>query len=93
MSSTTKKCSRVLANLLGFDILEHPPYSTDLAHMDFRVFLEIMGKLSVMRFEDATELCIYSSSYTSDWLSDIYAKWLQRHRKCIQIRIYFVENL
>ena len=58
-SSTTKKCSRVLANFLGFEILEHPPYSQDLAPMDLRVFLEIKGKLPGMRFEEATELCIY----------------------------------
>ena len=75
------KYSRVLANFLGFEILEHQPHSSDLAPMDFRVFPEFKGMLPGMRFEDARELCIYAknvvSSYTSDWFSDIYAKWLQ----------------
>ena len=62
-TSTTKKCSRVLANFLDFEILEHPPYSPDFAPMDFRVFSEIKGKLpDGMRFEDATELCIYTQN-------------------------------
>ena len=69
--STNKKCSRVLANFFGLEILEHPPYSLDIAP----IFLEMKGKLSGMRFVDATELCIctqnFVSSYTSDWFSDI----------------------
>ena len=27
--TTTKKCSRVLANVLGFEFLKHPSYSPD----------------------------------------------------------------
>ena len=65
--------------------------------MDFRVFPEIKGKLHGMRFEDATELYIntqnFVSSYTSDWFSDIYAKWSQRHIKYIQIRSNYVEKV
>ena len=49
----------MLANFLGFEILEYPPYSPDLAPMDLRNFPEIKGKLQGMRFEDATERWIY----------------------------------
>ena len=80
--STTKICSRVLANFLG--LLEHPPYSPDLAPIDFRVFPEIKGNLPDMRLEDATELCIYTQNFVSSYNSDYFSEsnvWLQRHRK------------
>ena len=62
-SSTKKKCRRVLAN--GFEILEHPPYSPELAPMDFRFIPEIKEKLPGMRFEDASELYIYTQNVVS----------------------------
>ena len=46
----TKKFRRVLVNFLGFEILEHPPYSPDLAPMDLRVFPEIQGKCQACSF-------------------------------------------
>ena len=33
--------TQIEINLLGFEIFEHPPYSPDLAPMDFRVFPEL----------------------------------------------------
>ena len=62
-SSTKMKCSRVLVN--GFEILEHPSDSPELAPMDFRFIPENMGKLPGMRFEDASELYIYTQNCVS----------------------------
>ena len=56
-----------------------------------------MEKLRGMQFEDAGEVCMYTqnvvSSYTSDRFSDIYAKWLKRHGKCIQIYGDYIEKV
>ncbi|GBP52678.1 Histone-lysine N-methyltransferase SETMAR [Eumeta japonica] len=38
--------------MLGFKILEHPPYSSDLAPSDFYLFLRSKGYLKGKRFED-----------------------------------------
>jgi len=83
-------------NLLGFETLQHPPYSPDLAPFDFKVFPEIKAALRGVRFENARELCVCTqnlvSSYDSDWYSEIYGKWLKRHRKCIQLHGGYVEK-
>ncbi len=47
-------------SLLGFDVLEHPPYSPDLAPMDFRVFPELKASLRGILFDSATELTKHS---------------------------------
>ena len=39
-------------NFLGFEILQHPPYSPGLAPLDFRVFPEIKAALWSIPFED-----------------------------------------
>jgi hypothetical protein len=43
-------------SLLEFEVLEHPPYSPDLAPMDFRVFPEIKSCLRVRKFDSVQEL-------------------------------------
>ena len=84
-------------NLLGFELLQHPPYSPDLAPLDFRVFPEIKAALRGERFEDARELSIFTqnvvSSFSSDWFRDTYDKWLQRHKKCIQFHGDYIEKV
>ena len=40
----------------GFELLEHPPYSLDLAPCDFFLFLLIKGALRGMRFEHVSDL-------------------------------------
>lgn len=42
--------------LLGFDLLEHPPYSPDFAPMDFAIFPFIKSQLRGVIFEDSDEL-------------------------------------
>jgi hypothetical protein len=43
-------------DLLGFKCLKHPPYSPDLAPMDFAVFPYIKSFLRGQRFNDLPEL-------------------------------------
>ena len=84
-------------NLLGFEILRHPPYSPDLAPLDFRVFPEIKAALRGIRFDNPSQLRRQIqdvvSSYGSAWYRDTYTKWVQRHRKCIQVQGGYIEKV
>ena len=42
--------------LIGFDVLEHPPYNPDLAQVDFRVFPELKSEFAwnMIRFSGGT---------------------------------------
>ena len=63
-------------SLLGFETLEHPPYSPDLAPMDFRVVPEIKAQLRGRRFDSGLELQIETqiivSSFDNIWYEDTY---------------------
>ena len=41
---------------LGFNLLPHPPYSPDLAPLDFRLFPDLKKELRGQRFETSLEL-------------------------------------
>ena len=84
-------------SLLGFELLEHPPYSPDLAPMDFRVFPELKANLRGIHFDTAEELTkqtqIVVASFSEDWYIETYNKWLGRHRKCVDIAGDYVEKV
>ena len=84
-------------SFLGFDILEHPPYSPDLTPMDFWVFPELKASLLEIRFDSAEELTkqtqIIVSSLTEDWYMETYTKWMSRHKKCVDIAGDYVEKV
>ncbi|XP_060555546.1 histone-lysine N-methyltransferase SETMAR-like [Ruditapes philippinarum] len=75
-------------DFLGYERLRHPPYSPDLAPLDFCVFPRLKADLRGRRFdtEDEIKYAVRSAirSYTPEWYADIYRKWVQRHRKCIE---------
>lgn len=84
-------------SLLGFELLQHPPYSPDLAPMDFRVFPEVKKMLRGKHFDTSFDLKIETqkiiANYSSDWYSDIYQKWVYRHRKCVATHGDYVEKV
>jgi histone-lysine N-methyltransferase SETMAR len=75
-------------DFLGYERLRHPPYSPDLAPLDFCVFPRLKADLRGRRFdtEDKIKYAVRSAirSYTPEWYVDIYRKWVQWHRKCIE---------
>lgn len=84
-------------DLLGFQLIDHPAYSPDLAPMDFRVFPEVKAQLKGRRFDSLDELRYATrdivASYTEQWYRDTYSKWLTRHQKCIDASgEYFEKN-
>lgn len=84
-------------NLLGFELLEHPPYSPDLAPMDFRVFPGVKKMLRGQHFETSSELQRVTqkvvSGFSSEWYNDIFMKWIYRHRKCVATRGDYIEKV
>jgi histone-lysine N-methyltransferase SETMAR len=52
----TSQTTQLELDLLGFECLKHPPYSPDLAPMDFAVFPYIKSFLRGQRFDDLPEL-------------------------------------
>jgi histone-lysine N-methyltransferase SETMAR len=85
--SHTADTTRLDIGLLGFDLVDHPPYSPDLAPMDFRVFPVVKSALKGTRFEtfehlsNATQRVV--SQLDEEWYIDMFQQWLARHEKCI----------
>ncbi|XP_052806201.1 histone-lysine N-methyltransferase SETMAR-like [Mya arenaria] len=83
-------------SLLAFETLVHPPYSPDLAPMDFRVFPEVKRQLRGHRYDDVNELKIGAQrivgSFPEDWYMETYDKWISRHRKSVQLNGDYVEK-
>ncbi|XP_052796559.1 histone-lysine N-methyltransferase SETMAR-like [Mya arenaria] len=76
--------------LLGFEVLEDPPFSPDLAPMDFRTFPEIKTSLRGWRFQDVADLTLATrrkvSQLDTDWYRETFNKWIARHQKCVALR-------
>ncbi len=84
-------------DFLGFQRLEHSPYSPDLAPMDFAVFPRLKAELRGHHFQDSHELRIAVrraiSHFEADWYQQIYLKWVDRHEKCIRANGDYFEKL
>lgn len=83
--------------VLGFELLPHPPYSPDLAPMDFRVFPELKAQLRGTRFGSVHELNTASqrivSSFDEQWFVDTFDKWIKRHEKCVLVNGDYIEKM
>ena len=81
----------------GLEMIEHPPYSPDLAPCDFWLFPNLKRHLKGRRFESESELiaafleaveCIPVSSY-----SKLFDMWLHRCQRCIDANGEYFEHL
>lgn len=83
-------------DVLGFNRIAHPPYSPDLAPMDFSVFPAIKSELRGIRFEDLVELrsrvMSIIATFKSDWYRYVFAKWVTRHEKCVRCEGRYFEK-
>lgn len=86
--SHTAEKTQLEIDVLGFQRLEHPPYSPDLALLDFAYFPLLKEHLRGQRFEDAEELMketlIFNRRLGKDWCKCVFEKWVKRHRLCVQ---------
>ncbi|XP_052223523.1 histone-lysine N-methyltransferase SETMAR-like [Dreissena polymorpha] len=84
-------------DVIGFQRISQPPYSPDLAPMDFRVFPEVKSQLRGIRFASKHELTVAAqrsvSSFDADWYRDTFDKWISRHIKCIRVGGDYVEKI
>jgi [histone H3]-lysine36 N-dimethyltransferase SETMAR len=74
-------------DLLDFETIVHPPYSPDLAPMDFSIFPEIKRQLRGLRFESAIDLSLkvrsIVASFPESWYVSVFDQWIRRHEKCV----------
>ena len=74
--------------LLGFQRLPHPPYSPDLAPLDFAYFPALKSHLRGIRFSSVHDIRVevtkFNNSLGQRWFQDVYDKWVHRHNKCVE---------
>lgn len=72
----------------GVELMEHPPYSPDLAPCDFWLFRKLKKNLRGKRFELESEIDLavqefFNSIPKEDWRG-VFTKWQERMERCIQ---------
>ena len=79
----------------GFNRMEHPPYSPDLAPSDFFLFGYLKQNLEGMYFNSFEELLEYVTRFLNsipiELLHKVYLEWMERLQKCIDSGGEYVE--
>ena len=93
----TASSTQLEIDVIGFQSLRHPPYSPDLAPMDFKVFPEVKSHLRGHRFGSTQDLVTETmkiiSSFDEKFYLDIFNKWVHRHRKCVCTGSDYIEKV
>ena len=80
---------------LGFQCLDHPPYSPDLAQLDYHLFPGLRKQLKRRHFSSEAEVIAAAETWLGGQLSDFFFSCLQkleqRGEKCIELRGEYVE--
>ena len=75
----------------------YKPYSPDLAPMDFDIFPRIKKELRGVRHESVPDLIRHVHRIVrgldSQYFQDVFAKWVIRHRKCVDSAGVYFEKL
>lgn len=82
---------------LGFEVLDHPPYSPDLSPCDFFLFPLVKNYLRGTHFEDMNHLSTAVQVAIHSIQPDTYRKcfvesWVNRCRKCISFKGEYFEK-
>jgi histone-lysine N-methyltransferase SETMAR len=92
----TSQTTQLELDLLGFECLKHPPYSPDLAPMDFAVFPYIKSFLCGQRFDELPELrqevINIILNMKTEQFEKIFDDWLKRCKKCVELNGDYVEK-
>ena len=74
---------------LGFQYLDHPPYSPDLAPSDYHLFSGLKKQLRVRHFSSDAEVIAVTETWLDEKYSDFFLSDLQkleqRAKKCIEL--------
>jgi len=81
---------------LGFQCLDHPPYSPDLAPSDYHLFPGLKKQLKVRHFSSEAEVIAAAETWLDGQPSDFFflsglRKLEQWAKKCIEHRRDYVE--
>lgn len=88
--------ARTKADDLGLEILEHPPYSPDLAPSDFFLFGQMKSHLRGTRFSSDEELkeavLEWLNGQNKDFYNEGIRKLIPRWQKCITLKGDYIEK-
>ena len=80
---------------MGFQYLDHLPYSPDLAPSDYQLFPRLKKQLKGCHFSSDAEVIAAEGTWLDRQLSEFFLSGLQkldqRTKKCIEIRREYVE--
>ena len=83
-------------DFLGYERIDHAPYSPNLAPFDFAIFPRLKV-ICAERDIDLQELRMAVRSavfkYEKVWFGEVYKQWVERHRKCVQVGGGYFEKL
>ena len=82
---------------MDLECISDPPYSPDLAPMDFAVFSQIKKQLKGRKFDNQHALTIATriiiAQFDEEWFINIFDRWVHRHKRCIEERGQYFEKL
>ena len=92
----TARVSKIAARDCGFEEIQHPPYSPDLAPSDYFLFPDLKKCFRGKRFSDDEELKSAINGYFAG-KEEIYffeglKKLISRCNKCIDVRGDYIEK-
>lgn len=80
----------------GFDILDHPPYSPDLAPSDFHLFPKLKEHIRGTKFADNDAVMAAVDEFfecqEEDFFSEGIRRLEKRYSKCIELEGDYVEK-
>ena len=84
-------------DFLGFQRIDHSPYSLDLAPFDFAVFMHLKGDLRGIWHENLQDLRMAvrpnDALYEKGWYGHMYDQWVQRDRICVRENGEYFEKM
>ncbi|KAJ7324456.1 hypothetical protein JRQ81_017476 [Phrynocephalus forsythii] len=90
------QASIVTAHHLGYELLQHPPYSPDLVPSDFFLFPEMKKPLHGQQFDDREDVIFKVEQWFSSKPEDFYKEGLKQVKKlwqkCVTLQGDYVEN-
>ena len=96
MSQWNSSRSPWLRDEFHWDTFDHPPYSPDLAPLDFHLFLKMKEHLAGKRHSDDEDLqhavVDWLNSQAAVWYEEGISKLVSRYDKCLNVQGDYVEK-
>ena len=93
---TASQTQTLLRDAFHWDTFDHPPYSPDLAPLDFYLFSKIKEHLAGKRFTDDDDLqhavIDWLNSQAAVWYEEGISKPVSQYDKCLNVQGDYVEK-